>query len=335
MPRTASTTRRRRITLSSVSRTTRRHAAWLELVGDILQGQPDAREFPHTRVADLLLESFAAACCSRNVVDRTWVDHVVGGWPDGYLPTVPPSGPLPDASTQPLIRWYSVTGSCAPQILGRVPRAVAGPRMCAEWSAFARPFGITHQLALPLRVGDGIEAYVVSRPDDDYDDADTDLATLVVPALAALVRQHRVLHDVSEEQVDRVRDRRLTEREFAVLGLLGAGLTAQAIARRLATSPRTVHKHLEHLYRKLGVRDRLMAVQRARDAGLLATPPEPGGRRGATDPAPLIPSPRQRGPHAPAPAPMSDPTRRSAGPGSGDGPSSTGAGRALDDGAAR
>jgi hypothetical protein len=57
--------------------------------------------------------------------------------------------------------------------------------MCAEWSAFARPFGITHQLALPLRVGEGIEAYVVSRPDDDYDDADTDLATLVVPALAA------------------------------------------------------------------------------------------------------------------------------------------------------
>ncbi len=145
--RTASATRRQRITLSSVSRTTRRHAAWLELVGDILQGQPDAREFPHTRVADLLLDSFAAACCSRNVVDPTWVDHVVGGWPIGYLPTTPPSGVLPDATTHPLLRWYSVTGSSAPQILGRVPRAVAPPTMVAEWSAFARPFGITHQLA--------------------------------------------------------------------------------------------------------------------------------------------------------------------------------------------
>ena len=275
-----------------MSRTTRRHAAWLELVGDILQGQPGAREFPHAQVATLLLESFDAACCSLNVVDRAWVDHVVGGWPVGYLPMTPPSGILPDATMQPLIRWYAVTGCSAPQILGRVPRAVAGPRMCAQWSAFARPFGITHQLALPLRVGRGIEAYVVSRPDDDYDDADADLATLVRPALAALVRQHRVLHDVPEEQLDRVADRRLTEREFAVLTLLGSGLTAQAIARRLDTSPRTVHKHLEHLYRKLGVRDRLMAVQRARDAGLLATPAGCGGRRGTTDPTALVPSPR-------------------------------------------
>ncbi len=141
-----------------MSRTTRRHAAWLELVGDILQGQPGAPEFPHAQVADLLLESFGAACCSLNVVDRAWVDHVVGGWPVGFLPTAPPSGVLPDATTHPLIRWYAVTGSSAAQILGRVPRAVAGPRMCAEWSAFARPFGITHQLALPLRAGEGIEA---------------------------------------------------------------------------------------------------------------------------------------------------------------------------------
>ncbi|MGR6964404.1 response regulator transcription factor [Geodermatophilus sp. URMC 61] len=280
-------------------RSRRRHAAWLELVGDILQRQAGPREFPHAQVAGLLLESFDATCCSLNVVDPAWVDHVVGGWPLGVLPTTPPSGIVPDATTQPLIRWYSVTGSSAPQILGRVPRGVAGPRMCAEWAAFARPLGITHQLALPLRVGEGIEAYVVSRPDDDYDDADADLATLVRPALAALVRQHRVLRDVPEWQYDRVRDRRLTEREFAVLTLLGTGLTAQAIARRLNTSPRTVHKHLEHLYRKLGVRDRLMAVQRARAVGLLAAPPELGPRRGSTDPVLLIPSPRS-GDHLPA-----------------------------------
>ena len=246
----------------------------------MLQGQPGAREFPHARVADLLLRSFDAACCSLNVVDGAWVDHVASGWPEGYLPTVPPSGVVPDASTHPLIRWYSVTGSSAAQILSRVPREVAPATMTAEWSALARSLGITRQLALPLRVGEGIEAYVVSRPDDDYGDADAELATLVLPALTALLCQHRVLHGVPEWQHQGVRGAGLTAREFAVLRLLGAGLTAAAIARRLHTSPRTVHKHLEHLYRKLGVRDRLMAVQRARDAGLLATPPEPGGRRG-------------------------------------------------------
>ncbi|GAA1937501.1 response regulator transcription factor [Nocardioides marmoribigeumensis] len=61
----------------------------------------------------------------------------------------------------------------------------------------------------------------------------------------------------------------LTGRERATLALPADGLTAVAIARRLAVSPRTVNKHLEHLYRKLGVRDRLQAVLVARDAGLV------------------------------------------------------------------
>jgi DNA-binding CsgD family transcriptional regulator len=292
-----------------VSSLTTCHAAWLDLVGDILQGPPGAREFPHGQVAELLLRSFDAACCSLNVVDHAWVDHVVGGWPEGYLPMVPPSGELPDASTHPLIRWYAVTGSSSAQILGQVPHEVAPATMVAGWSEFARPFGITHQLALPLRAGHGIEAYVVSRPDDDYDDADAELAALVRPAVAALVRHHRVLAHVTEDQYEHASSTRLTEREFAVLTLLGAGLTAQAIARRLHTSPRTVHKHLEHVYRKLGVRDRLMAVQRARDAGLLATPADPGGRDGRTEPPVLRASPRSRDHRTPAPRPTSRDTR--------------------------
>ncbi|MDP5181593.1 response regulator transcription factor [Blastococcus sp. BMG 814] len=276
-----------------MSHATASEAAWLELVGGILQGRSGRREFPHAEVAGLLLTSFDAACCSLNVVDGAWVDHVVGAWPEGYLPRTPPSGVLPDATTHPLIRWYAVTGSCEVQILGRVPREVASARMAAEWSAFARPLGITHQLALPLRLGEGIQAYVVSRPDDDYQDADAELARLVRPALAALVGQQQVMQDVADWQYERVRGTRLTEREYAVLRLLGAGLTAESIARRLHTSPRTVHKHLEHLYRKLGVRDRLMAVQRAHEAGLLATAVECGAARRPADGAPTLPSPRR------------------------------------------
>jgi DNA-binding CsgD family transcriptional regulator len=61
----------------------------------------------------------------------------------------------------------------------------------------------------------------------------------------------------------------LTGRELAVLRLLVRGLTAEAMARRLGCSPRTVSKHLERLYRKLGVGDRLMAVEQARQNGLV------------------------------------------------------------------
>ncbi|WP_345411185.1 helix-turn-helix transcriptional regulator [Actinomycetospora chlora] len=65
----------------------------------------------------------------------------------------------------------------------------------------------------------------------------------------------------------------LTPRESAVLDLLAAGLTARAIARRLAVGERTVQKHLQRVYAKLGVADRLAAVQRAQLVGLLPAPP--------------------------------------------------------------
>jgi DNA-binding NarL/FixJ family response regulator len=51
--------------------------------------------------------------------------------------------------------------------------------------------------------------------------------------------------------------------------MLSEGLPAAAMARRLGISVRTVHKHLENLYRKLGTADRLGAVLRAQRAGLL------------------------------------------------------------------
>ena len=54
----------------------------------------------------------------------------------------------------------------------------------------------------------------------------------------------------------------LTEREVAILRLVAAGRTNSAIAHELQLSPRTVAKHLEHVYRKLGVSSRAAAVSR-------------------------------------------------------------------------
>ncbi|MFC5040360.1 helix-turn-helix transcriptional regulator [Ornithinimicrobium kibberense] len=65
----------------------------------------------------------------------------------------------------------------------------------------------------------------------------------------------------------------LTTRERMILTLLAQGRTAAAIASRLAISPRTVHKHQEHLYRKLGAVDRLSAVLAGQRLGLLPAPP--------------------------------------------------------------
>ena len=61
----------------------------------------------------------------------------------------------------------------------------------------------------------------------------------------------------------------MTKRQVDVLLALEEGLTAAAIARRLRISSRTVEKHLEATYRKLGVGDRLGAVRQARRHGIL------------------------------------------------------------------
>jgi len=49
---------------------------------------------------------------------------------------------------------------------------------------------------------------------------------------------------------------KLTGRELEVAELVAAGLTNQAIARRLSVAPRTAEAHVENIRRKLEVRSR-------------------------------------------------------------------------------
>jgi DNA-binding NarL/FixJ family response regulator len=61
----------------------------------------------------------------------------------------------------------------------------------------------------------------------------------------------------------------ITEREAEILGLLSRGLSARRIANDLSISERTVNSHIDHIYRKLGVNNRVEAVRRAVNLGLL------------------------------------------------------------------
>ena len=49
---------------------------------------------------------------------------------------------------------------------------------------------------------------------------------------------------------------------------LSCGKTDADIAALLSISPRTVHKHLEHIYEKLGVETRTAAVMAVRRAAV-------------------------------------------------------------------
>ena len=62
----------------------------------------------------------------------------------------------------------------------------------------------------------------------------------------------------------------LSEREREVLEAIASGATNREIAGELFLSPHTVKEHTSTLYRKLGVRNRAEAVQKAQRLGLIS-----------------------------------------------------------------
>ena len=54
----------------------------------------------------------------------------------------------------------------------------------------------------------------------------------------------------------------LTPRETEVLDWVAEGKSNAEVAEILGTSPRTVQKHLEHIFQKLGVENRTAAAMR-------------------------------------------------------------------------
>lgn len=61
----------------------------------------------------------------------------------------------------------------------------------------------------------------------------------------------------------------LTAREVEVIACLTTGMTAHAIGSYLGISAATVRKHLEHAYGKLQCHDKVSAINRAREGGLI------------------------------------------------------------------
>lgn len=165
----------------------------------------------------------------------------------------------------PLVQWFAVTRDPTAQTLGRVPAVLVPAPKRRLLLERVRDLGVDQQLSLPVRMEPGGHwAFVLGRSGPDYGDAELELARRIQLLLTLLARRAALGVGCREVVVPG-----LTPRETAVLLLLAEGLTARAIAHRLGSSPRTVHKHLEHLYRKLGVSDRLGAFRAAQEAGLL------------------------------------------------------------------
>jgi DNA-binding CsgD family transcriptional regulator len=126
---------------------------------------------------------------------------------------------------------------------------------CPSVAAVARPqLGKPAKLTFALAVPTGCVRVTVSRRGSEFTESDLQIAALLQRALTR--SSARWLPAASGPVCA------LTPREREVLNLLVAGLTDEAIARRLGCRPRTVGKHLEHAYRKLGVAGRVDAAMR-------------------------------------------------------------------------
>jgi DNA-binding CsgD family transcriptional regulator len=136
-----------------------------------------------------------------------------------------------------------------------------------------RPLTIDHFLTIPIAVHGQREAVLlVDRDRTEFAEDDRAVGNLVMLPLARLYRSIRVRERLAARLADVERTlasaeparvegvRLLTLRELEVLEHVAAGRTDREIATLLYLSPRTVHKHLQHVYEKLGVKTRTAAA---------------------------------------------------------------------------
>lgn len=134
-------------------------------------------------------------------------------------------------------------------------RVFRGARLFSELYRPAR-LGWEMAMTLPATAGH-LRCVALNRDARDFSERDLQLLEMIRPYLSEAQR------DV--DAADRVR--LLSQRERDVLTLVAGGKTNTEIAAALHVSSRTVQKHLEHIYDKIGVR------RRAGAAGLLSRRP--------------------------------------------------------------
>jgi DNA-binding CsgD family transcriptional regulator len=120
-----------------------------------------------------------------------------------------------------------------------------------------QPIGVDQMLATALKPGGLHVCISLNRAGLDFTPTAVDLLTQLRPLLTRRVARLAAGQAMLARAIP---PRNLTAREEQVLRLVADGLTDAAIGHRLGCSRRTVDKHLEHIYRSLGVSCRTAAI---------------------------------------------------------------------------
>lgn len=123
-----------------------------------------------------------------------------------------------------------------------------------------KPLGVLYQLGFSVGQIPGMVVGIgINRADTDFTDDELETCRLLYDQLPAAFH-HVQLREIHEHEQRAAQRPDLTPREREILLYLRAGLTNQQVAETLILGRRTVEKHLEKLYEKLGVRSRSAAV---------------------------------------------------------------------------
>ncbi|WP_052436898.1 LuxR family transcriptional regulator [Georgenia sp. SUBG003] len=204
--------------------------------------------------------------------------------PDGAAPLRAWPTAMADVDQHPLVAHLLHARPAGPVTL--TDAVASGRPLAARTRELIESFGLTiHQLALPMPAPAPCEVFALVA-EEAFRADEQEAARLLQPVVAGLDRHVALLARIEEgTTAERAPSAVapagpvLTPRELLVLRGIAGGSTVSGIAARLAISPRTVHKHQENLYRKLGAVDRLSAVLEAQRAGLLPVDERPGAGR--------------------------------------------------------
>jgi DNA-binding CsgD family transcriptional regulator len=192
--------------------------------------------------------------CPSAAFSEVGPDGVRGlGWPQTQLPTdMMTDVTRRNMERHPLIQHYLHS-------VDRRPLAVTDMMGLRSWRSSAvgsdihAVMGFHDHLAIPLTSQPGtMRAFALGREDRGFTHQEREFVERLHPSLVVLD------HHAQTAQASATST--LTRRETQVLAQIATGLTRQATARRLRISIRTVDKHLESIYRKLGVNSHIQAV---------------------------------------------------------------------------
>ena len=172
----------------------------------------------------------------------------------------------------PIDRWHNDGNHDRVAVLSKITDPADYRRSEHYASVFGRS-GVADAMSIPFGTGSEVARVIVCRESEGFSDEEVETAQLLQPVLTGCLRQSRMMEQLRSDPLseEAMRDRGLTAREAQIFSRLAAGKTSQAVGQELGISVRTVEKHVQNIYARIGARNRSEAISILLGKGVAAS----------------------------------------------------------------